>query len=433
MSLAAFGRSRAATARDRWPLLLLLLVPAPALADDGRAPGDGSWAGNPALFSPVPLADAAEWTPVGSASDDALAFYRTDWSLATTGAFIRDGRGDRFKATFSPTLSLSHPGTRLSYGGTATARISRADANTLTLEQVLLSGTSTYEIAPLSRLVANLALETTRKDPNAADVASNVTATPVEISGSGDATYTQTFGRLDLSLKALAARDAFGPTTLAGGATLDNSSQDNTRFGGGLRVGYALAPGLAAFADAEATRILFDAPSPTLLTRLDGTRYTVKAGLAATFNPTLAATASVGLGLERFDDPALAEVRATLYDASLTYRPTEALALTGAFTTTLGAPGPDGTGTARLEYAMTAGAAYQVNDWLGWRASAAWHSASFAGTADTDRGYALGIGADYTLNRRVQLSADYRFEHAEVTPNPPDDAQTVTLGLTVRK
>ena len=45
----------------------------------------------------------------------------------------------------------------------------------------------------------------------------------------------------------------------------------------------------------------------------------------------------------------------------------------------------------------------------------------------------FGIGADYLLNRQTKLSADYSFARATVTPNPQDDTQTVSLGLTFQK
>ena len=37
------------------------------------------------------------------------------------------------------------------------------------------------------------------------------------------------------------------------------------------------------------------------------------------------------------------------------------------------------------------------------------------------------------INQHTRLSADYSFDHSEVTPNPADDSHTVSLGLTVQK
>jgi hypothetical protein len=408
-----------------------VLLPTVAFAGDALAPGDGSWAENPALFSPVPIA-AADWTPATAPGRD-FQFNDLDWSLTAKGAFSRDSGGDRFKASFEPSVTFNHPGTRFGTSGKADATISRTGFGPLRVENVLLSGTSFYEIAPLARLETSAALSLTQDDLSSDDIANGVSRNPLEVSGTLSSSYTQTLGRLDVSLTGTADRDVFGPTTLASGVSSDNTSQNNTRFGGGLRLGFDITPVVQVFADAEVTRTRFDAASPTLLTRLDGTQYALKAGFAATWNPTLSASADIGVGIERFDDPTLADVRATLYDLSLTYRPLERLTLTGAFDTTIGAPGPSGFGTARIEYAATATAAYEVNDWLGWRLSAAWHEARYAGSTATDRGYALGVGADYQLNRRVKLSADYSFEHSEVTPNAPDDTHTVTFGMTLRK
>jgi hypothetical protein len=415
----------------RWGVAVALLLPGTALAGP-LAPGDGSWVADAGLFSPVAMADAANWTPVAPDEPD-FPYYDLDWSLGTRGSFIRDSSGQRFEAALLSSASLNHTGKLFSYGGTASAEASKTDGGGLNIDELRLSGTSTYQVDPRVKWVSNASIAMTREDVDAPDVPSDVAETPLEISGTADTAYTRKFGRLNATVRGTAGRDVYGPTTLTDGSLTDNRDQNNTRLGTGLRLGYQLTPVLEVFADAGVQRTVFDAPSTSLGASLDSNQYTLLAGIAVKRDETLSASVSAGVGLARFDDPTLPEVRATLYDASLTYRPTEALSLNGAFTTTIGAPGPDGQGTARVAYEADAGATYLVNDWLDWRAAAGWHRTEYAGSDVVDTGYSAGLGADYAVGPHVKLSADYSFERGQITPSPVSDTHTVSLGLTVSK
>jgi hypothetical protein len=155
--------------------------------------------------------------------------------------------------------------------------------------------------------------------------------------------------------------------------------------------------------------------------------------LAGNWGPDLTASVSAGVGINHFDDASLADIRAALYAANIAYKPTEALTLTGNLTSVIGAPGPDGSGTAQISYQATAGSTYVVNDWLDWRASVNWHNTTYAATTVTDDGYGFGVGADYIINRQTKLSADYSYGRDTISPGAPEDTQTISLGLTVQK
>ena len=417
----------------RWPsaaLLALALVPTAAFA--GEVAGNGAPPTDPLLLQPSFSGTLAPLAP--APSEPELPFYDLDWSLGLRGSYINDSSsGVRYQGLVLPSATLTHTGKYLSFHGGADAQFSKTDGDAVNVQEARLAGGSALQFGPDSSLTSNASLTLSQEDPNSPTVPTDVATPPTEISGAADSTFTRKFGSLNLSASANAGRDVYGPTTLGDGTTVDNASLNNTSAGGGLRLGYQLTPVLELFTSGNATRTMFDAASPTLSTKLDGNLYTVKAGVSAKWDSRLAASASVGTALEHFDDPGLADVRATLYDASLTFKPTDTLTLDGAFTTTVGAPGPDGSGTASIEYAATAAATYQVNDWLDWRASAGWSETRYVDSSQSSRGYDLGVGADYALSRHAKLSADYNFGHSEVSPNPPDDTHTVTLGLTLQK
>jgi hypothetical protein len=386
-----------------------------------------------ALFSPVPDAGATHWVPVGPFDAD-RNYLDTDWSVTTSGAFIDDSvSGSRFQAKLAPSFTIRRPGDRLDLGLTGNAQLSKTDGGNVSLEQLGLRGTSTFDVSNGGTLTSNAAFSMSEEDPNSPDVGADVATTPVEYSGTADSTYAQKFGRFDLSLKGSLERDIYGATSLKDGTSLDNTDQNNTQVGGTLRLGFQMTPVFQLFGETGATRTVFDTASTSLGASLNGTQYSLLAGVAAAWGDQLSASVSAGVGVEHFDDATLGDVRAALYDANLAYKPTDALTLTGDLSSTIAPPGPNGTGTAQVNYQATAGATYLINEWLDARASLNWQHIAYAGTANTDDSYGFGVGADYLLNRQTKLSADYTFSRATVTPSPAEDTQTISLGVTFQK
>ncbi|MDR3473067.1 MAG: outer membrane beta-barrel protein [Devosia sp.] len=413
-------------------LMVVAVAPVAARADGaGGSAGEIGETGQ--LLSPEPIGGASGWSAAPPV-ESMLPFYDLDWSLGLRGSYIRDSQsGDRYKALALPSVTLTHTSDHFAYHGTADGQFSKTGDGAINVDAARLAIGTALQFDPETSLSSNASLSMTQEDPNSPDVGSNVVETPKEYSGSADSTFKHGFGRFNVSVSGSAGRDIYGSTTLTGGALVDNTGQNNTHGGVGLRLGFQLTPIIELFAEGNATRAVYDAPLASLSTKLDGNLFTVMGGASANWHDRLIASASAGFGVERFDAASLADVRATLYDASLTYKPDSTLTLTGDFTTTMGAPGVTGSGTAKLDYEATASAAYQINDWLGWRASAGWHDTSFAASSGTDTGYTLGVGADYLLSRHAMLSADYGFEHDEVPPAPAQDVHTVTLGLTLKK
>ena len=411
--------------------MLVGSVMVPALAHAG-GPSTGEWP--PGVAPPISAglpADTAGWTPASFDNDP--PFFDFDWSMGLRGSYIKDDTGDRYQEQILPSVTVSHTAKFLSYHATADGQLSKTNGGSINIDQGRLSAGSVLAFDPNANLTSNASVSINQEDPHAADVASDVLETPVEYSGSADTTFVRKFGRVTTTLTGNLGRDTFGFTTLTDGTLVDNSSENNTHGGGGLRVGYALSPIVGVFAEGDVTRSIYDIASPSLGTKLDGNLYTVTGGLTGNWDDILTASASIGFGLEHFDSSALADVRATLYDANLTFKPDDTLTLVGDFATTIGAPGTDGSGTAKIDYAATGTAAYVVNPWLTWRGSAGWHSASYADSTGTDDGYDLGVGADYLISRHAKLSADYSFDRDTVSPSPTVNTHTVSLGVTFQK
>lgn len=401
----------------------------PVLAGEFNPMGDGSGANNADLLDDG--AGGCENCVLDTPPDEWDApFFDLDWSLALRGAYVRDKDGERFEMLAVPSVTLTHQTMRGGYEISADAEFSRSSLDVTRIAALRAAVAADYELDTLTSISGKLGLSLTQASPGAPGVANNVATAPVIGSGEAEAAVTREFGLFEVGLRGSASRTVYGPTTLVDASVVDNSTQNNWQLGSGLRLGYAVTPIVTAFVDGSAGYQFYDLPSPIFLEKLDAADYAVRAGLGAKWNSVLEAEGSIGLGLRRFAAPAFGEVVSTLYDAKLTFRPDETVTLGGTFSTSVGAPGPDSGGLARVEYVAAADASYRLNTWVKLRASAGWRHAQLVGTATTETGYNAGAGLDYLLNEFARLTADYAYRRAETTPDPAEEEHRVTLGVT---
>ena len=408
--------------------LLTAALAQAALAQAFNPLGDGSDYSNADLVRDA--TSACENCAPSPPHDFNEPFFDIDWSLALRGSYVNTTSGSYFEASAVPSVTLRHDTLRGGYEVSASAEVVRSTLEEARVAALRAGVSGDYKFDAVTSISGDLDLSLTRAGARGPGVSPTNAVQPLVIAGAGNIAVARDFGPFVVSGRLDGSRTLYGPTTLTDMSLTDNSSQSNWTAGAGLRLGYRVTPILVAFVDGSVGYQRYDAVSPIYLVALDAVDYQARVGLAAAWNETLEAEASVGLGLRRFDEPALGEVASLLYDASVTYRPDETVELKGALKTTFGAPGPSSGGTARLEHAATLDAAYQVNPWLRLRASAGWTQAQLVGTATTEHGYDAGVGADYTLNEFTTVTADYGYRYAETTPNPGEESHRVTLGVT---
>jgi hypothetical protein len=387
---------------------------------------------------PADVNDAAYGYPVGSVphfvEEASPPPFDLDWSVGLRGAYVNNSTtGARYEALISPNATLSYEGSRTRVIFGAGADVSRSSTDALRLGALRMSLDADYKFDRDMQIENRGVLSFTQASPDDPSLATGVIEAPLTFVGSLDSTLTRRFGRLDVALRGNLERDVYGDSTLAGQIKQDNTSSNRSVVGGGLRLSYALTPIIKVFVDGDAAHDTFDAISPSLGVKADGTSYAVRSGLSGQWGERLSAEASIGFGLRRFDASALDEVTAMLYDARVVYKPDGTLTLTGAFTTRFTPPGPNGSGTTRVDHIASADVNYRVNSWLALRALANWSSADLSGTGGTERGYGLGVGADYLVNSHTTVNADYGFSHSETASNPNTDEHRVTLGVTISR
>ena len=427
----SFSRPGSAVLAAMMLALAATALPLAASAEDFNPLGDGSGSNNADLLRDT--TSGCENCAPNPPHEWNEPYFDLGWSLALRGAYVQATGGSYFEARAVPSVTLSHETLRGSFAFSGSAEIARSTLEGPRVAAVSSTFSAEHQLDAATAINGTIDLSVTQDSAKTPGTSSTIASQPLVISGDGEVGVSKQFGQFVLSGRASAGRTYYGPTTLVDSSTVDNSSQSNSRAGGGIRLGYKFTPILTAFVDGRVSHQWFDAASPSYLVKLDATDYQARTGLSAAWSDVLEAEASVGYGLRRFTEASLGEVGSILYDASVTYRPDETVEAKGAFTTSFGEPGAGSGGTARVEYAATGDIAYTVNPWLTLRASAGAGYAQFVGTPDSETEYSAGAGADYRLNEFTTATADYGYSYTESTTGSPADEHRVTLGVTLSR
>ena len=429
--MAATTKNRAVV-RGLGGLLLATALGAPAVAGQLNPSGDGSDYNNPDLTRD--LTGACEDCLAVAPRDVDEPLLDLDWSLGLRGGITQRGDTTSYEVIALPSLTLKQQTIRGGYDFGADADLSYTDGETARINALGVSAGGNYQIDSVTNVAGRGTLSVSQDDPgSSSEYATNVAAAPVVVSGTGEASLTRDLGLFDLELRGSAARTGYGETVYDDASTTDNSFQNTTSFGAGGRIGVKLTPGLTAFVDGEATADRYDAVSPSLLMKLDGTTYEARTGLNFKLRETLELEGSIGVAYRDFADAGLEDFTAVLYGAKAVFRPDETLSLTGELTTNVAAPGTTSGASARVEYAATGEAAYLVNPWLRLRAKTGWSEAQLAAVDAEELRWTAGMGLDYLLNEHTDLTADYGFARSKIGADPETDEHSVTLGVTFHR
>lgn len=420
-------RWRQIAGRRGMTVLCALCLAAPALAGSELAMGDGSNADNarllPGIYPEAPVLENG-----AGLAEPYDPFFDVDWSVALRGTYTKATAGERFDIRLVPRIGLEHIGTRSAISLDGSAEIVRPNGgNTIDIGALRLGLKAGYDLDSVTRVTANGNLALTQAVAGTPGLAANIAIAPQTLAGGIDAGITRQFGKFNIGVTGAVQRSAYGETTLTNGTVTSNLGQNYTALDAGLRVGFQATPIFEVFGVAGIGRDIFDTAGA------NATDATIEAGIAGRWNTILEAKASAGLALRRFDATGMGEIVTQLYNAQVTFTPDPTWRMTAGLATTVAPPGPDGTGTTRIDYVANAELGYTVNSWLALRALADWNVAQFAGSTDTQSGYGLGLGADYKVNANTAMTADYGFVHSTSTANGIQEAHRVTVGITLSR
>ncbi len=405
-----------------------LWLAAPALGAADHSLGDGSSADNdrllPGLYPEDPVLASSQ-----GLDEPSNPFFDASYSLALRGSYAKVSDEERFEVRLVPTVGFEHIGTRSGINLDASAEVVRplADDETIDISALRLDLEAGYALDSVTQATFDAELALGRSIAGTPGLDLDIITAPQTVVGVAELGLTRQFGKFNVGVTGSVERNVYGQTELINDSFQDNSDQNYWSFDTGLRVGLQATPIWEVFGQANAGRDVLDVGESS------STDTSLRGGVVGRWGTVLEASASTGLGLRRFADADTGEVVTQLYDAQVTFAPDPTWRMTAGLETSVAPPGPEGSGTARVDYTANAEVGYTVNSWLALRALADWSTSRFEESDDTETGYSLGAGADYTLNAHTDLSADYDYERADTTDNGAQEAHRVTLGVTLSR
>lgn len=263
------------------------------------------------------------------------------------------------------------------------------------------------------------------------DLNATVSSRPLIASYGTTVGVTETFNRVQLSLRGLIDRSEFEDARLSNGTVLSQADRNLNQYGLRVRAAYEISPVLAPFVDVLATTRIYDRAIDANGTRRDSDGVTVTAG--AVFALTRFVAGEIAAGFERRDyvDPSLRSLTAPILNAAViwTASPLTSVRLsaaTGVVETTI--PGSSGvlTQAATLEVqhdllrnlAITLGVGYLASD--------------YDRVNITERGFSATARLDYRFNRWLSMRGSYIYQQIDSSSvGSSFSANTWLLGLRI--
>ena len=356
-----------------------------------------------------------------------------DWSVGLRGSYSKSSLdGVTYEGIVAPDLKLTLKGPTNTSSLDTGGQFGIDQDKMVRIEDAHVNGDATMQLGEDTSVegTANLGLKQLSQFDSSLPAGTSVP--PLEFDGVVAGSLSQKLGHFDLKGTLTGERFIEGPTTLVGGATVDNSHYSFWRDAGELRVGYEVTPLVSVFVDGEDSYSRYDAIDPTVLKLLNGRTYTLRGGVSYTQPGTMEAEISAGRGWLDYDDPTVTDAASWVADGSVSFTPDETTTFAGALNTSL-APSTTVSGDTDVGYVLTGTVKHEINPWLTLRGSAGAYRTVTLAAGDIDWGYSAGAGLDWSTSRHMVWSADYLFTHDDSSTAGINDTQAITVGVTVKR
>jgi hypothetical protein len=244
---------------------------------------------------------------------------------------------------------------------------------------------------------------------------------------------TQRFNRLELSIKGSLDRTTYEDTKLVDGETSSNHDRDFDQFGGALRAGYDVFPGVKPFVEVSADTRSHDLQFDRDGFQRDSNAITPKVGTTFDMARRLTGEISVGYLMRKFEDPNLQALRGIVADASLIWT------VSGLTTATL-------TASSRGEETVLSGVSgtlrrdigvqvdHALRRWLIWTVRAGYGLDDYVGSLREDKRMSAGTSLTYKFNREWSIKGEYRYDQLRSNTAGVDyNANVFLVGLKLQR
>ncbi|HET6522307.1 MAG TPA: outer membrane beta-barrel protein [Geminicoccaceae bacterium] len=214
---------------------------------------------------------------------------------------------------------------------------------------------------------------------------------------------------------------------------VDNDDRDRWRYGGGLRIGYALSPRFNLFTQGDYRFVRYDR---TGAVNRDNEGYTLRVGSEVDITGLIFGELSLGYTSVDYEDPDLEEANGLSADGQITWNitPLTTLIFSAAAEveeTTVGEDADVASGN--LQYRAGVDATHELLRNLLVNVGAGYVRDDFQGIPRTDNSFRLGAGLSYLINRNFAVTAGYTYSMRD---SDEDDAEYTRnlfrVGITAR-
>jgi hypothetical protein len=329
---------------------------------------------------------------------------------------------------------------------------------TPTLSRPYLNGKvdGRIDVSKTTRIDLGTRLLVSTDNPGSPNLQAGLAKLPVFTTFGGNAGIGQRFNRFDLSIKGDVERTVYQQSILTDGTTASNDDRNYNQYGGMLRGGYELSPGVKPFVEVGADTRVHDLATDLSGYQRDSNGLTGKVGSTFVLRGTLTGEVALGYTQRTYEDPRLDKLAGLIGNASLVWT---ANALT---TVKLSANSMVGESTiAGVSGVLYRNVGLQIDHsfrrWLIGSVKFGFGLDSYIGAsvdpssgiplcdcvvstpggtaADRiDKRFSAGVGLTYKLDRSVQLKGEIRRDwlRSNVTGNDYD-ANIFLLGLRLQR
>ncbi|EJW11106.1 Outer membrane protein/protective antigen OMA87 [Rhodovulum sp. PH10] len=270
-------------------------------------------------------------------------------------------------------------------------------------------------------------------NPGSPNIQTGLKRFPIVTTVGGTAGYTQGFNRLEVTGKGTIDHVSYTDSELTDGTTSGNGDREYDQYGGSLRIGYELKPGLKPFVESGAdTRVHAQELDRNGYDR-DSVGTYVKAGTSFEITRKLTGEGSVGWLWRSYRDPALTGPSGLTVDAALAYTATPLTTVTLTATTAVGEIiVPDMSGVFSRDIGLKVEHAFRR--WLIGTAQVGFGLDDYVGSNRVDDRYLVSFAMLYKLSREFALTGEVRHEWLRSNVEDADWTDTtVTVGMRVQR
>jgi hypothetical protein len=254
--------------------------------------------------------------------------------------------------------------------------------------------------------------------PNSPNLQAGLDRLPIFTTVGGIAGYTHRFNRLELGVKGTADRTVWQSSALVDGSSSSNDDRNYNQYGGTLRAGYELTPGLIPYVEGGGDTRVHDLNTDYFGYQRDSTGWTGRVGSTFELSRLLVGDLSVGYTMREYQDARLDSLKGLLFDGALTWSatPLTNVKLTGK--TTVGesnVPGVSGifyrNAGLQVDHDLRRWLVATVKFGFGLDTYQGGFALSDGSTGDReDQRYSVGLGLTYKVTRELWLKGEVRRE-----------------------